>query len=69
MTFSTALDLIKCGVMVSREAWDNAEFYIYLYKGFDTPILIMHTDDENCPKKYYRPSIEDLLSEDWYIVC
>ena len=73
MTFSTALELIKYGIMVSREAWDNPEFYLFRdmsfrYEKNKSPIL-MHKDDDKCTVETYTPCIEDLLAEDWYIVC
>lgn len=73
MTFSTALELVKYGIMVSREAWDNPEFYLYMYKSkmYDYSIILLHTDNvnEELSVKPYKPTMLDLLSNDWYIVC
>lgn len=73
MTFSTALELIKYGIMLSREAWDNSEFYLFMdlsfrYEKNKTPIL-MHKDDDKCTVEPYTPDMKDILAEDWYIVC
>lgn len=73
MTFSTALELIKNGIMVSREAWDNSEFYLFMDLSFryekNKPPILMHKDDYECPVEPYTPDIKDILAEDWYIVC
>lgn len=73
MTFSTALELIKYGIMVSREAWDNAEFYLFMDLSFryekNKPPILMHKDDDECTIEPYTPCMKDLLAEDWYIVC
>lgn len=73
MTFSTALELVKYGIMVSREAWDNPEFYLYMYKSimYDYNIILLHTDNvnEELSVKPYKPTMLDLLANDWYIVC
>lgn len=65
MTFSTALELLKYGLMVSREAWDNAEFYLYYDKEED--LIYLHKDDEEaCPMTLLN--ICDILAHDWYLV-
>lgn len=65
MRFSTALELMIYGMFVSREAWDNAEFYTYLDK--ETKSFMLHKDDEPTEIIYF--TADDLLTTDWYIVC
>ena len=67
MSFSVAIELIKKGFAISREAWDNVEVYLFLDNdtSFTEPIISHHIDDRCIPANLTH---EDLLSEDWFIV-
>ena len=68
MTFSTALELIKWGLYVSREAWDNSEFYLFMDDGVQSDLdIYIHRDDDLCSIPY-TPNTVDILANDWYIV-
>ena len=65
MSFGTAIDLIKKGYQVSREAWDNVEVYMYL--DHDGVISIMI--DGNVRPFIALVTSEDILTNDWYLLA
>ena len=71
MSIGTAIDLVKMGYQVSREAWDNVEVYVYLdHTGTydNTPLLTLHNDD--IEQSFCAVvTTDDLLANDWYLLA
>lgn len=67
LSFSEALDKLKKGYSVLRYSSDIEMKQIILLEGNHSfGIYKINYSDYKIP---YSPSFEDLMAEDWYVVC
>lgn len=80
LSFSEALEELKCGEKVAREGWNGKGIYIKLQKPDEHSKMTLpyiyivtnglKTDNPKAPKGVvpWLASQTDLLSNDWYVV-
>jgi hypothetical protein len=63
MNFSQALDRIKWGQPMSREAWGDKRTYVYRRNPPDDDALFLRESAGS--ESLWSPSAEDVLATDW----
>lgn len=63
MNFSQALDRIKWGQPMTREAWGDPATYVHRLNGADNEKINIHRS--NGEDVLWSPTVEDLLAIDW----
>lgn len=63
MNFSQALDRIKWGQPMSREAWNEPRRYVYRRNPPDNDALFLR--DPSGSESLWSPTSEDVLATDW----
>lgn len=63
MNFSQALDRIKWGQPMSREAWGNPA--IYVYRGIPPENDALFLRQPSGSESLWSPSADDVMATDW----
>jgi hypothetical protein len=66
MNFSYALDRIKWGQPMSRQAWGDPAIYVYRLNPPDSEQI--NRRNANGSTEPWAPTIEDIMATDWFDV-
>ena len=72
LSFSMALEALKCGLCINRRGWNGKGLYVKMYDNIAlncsyevSAMLILHYPNETVFT--WVPSISDLLANDWEV--